>query len=479
MLVESFKSTRKITLPSAIWGMDHFLTYLKGRHFTLFSDHKPLEKFGKVHKRTLHRLQEAMNTFDFKIVYKKGSEMPADFLSRNVIDSISWNNEEIQQEQQKDPLIKAPKNYLLNRELPNDQKCQNVVRNFANDCFVDNDIVWRRIKRQFEPSRVVIFLPQALVTEVLQDAHGHLLTGHDGVYKTKERIFQCYYWPGMDASITDHLKTCHKCQIGCNDHRPAPVLLTPLPQPTEPNQRIHADLFGPLRDLGQGKRYILTITDAFTKYVELVSLPNKEAPTVCKAIFNRWICRYSVPLQIVTDQDGEFCNDLSAELYKLLQLTHLHTSSRHPACNSQAEVANKTIAKYLRNLVRDDTLDWEQYLPPLMFSYNTSFHRSIKTTTFFVTFGIEPRLPNLPGPDLRRKFYGESSSAELHQRLLYARDIARRNNENSTEENQENFDKKAEPHKYQLQQLVLLDEHSFLHKNTKLAPKWSGPHRII
>jgi hypothetical protein len=110
-----------------------------------------------------------------------------------------------------------------------------------------------------------------------------------------------------------------------------------------------------------------------------------------------------------------------------------------------------------------------------MFSYNTSFHRSIKTAPFFITFGIEPRLLNLPGPDLRRKFYGESSSAELHQRLLYARDIARKNNKNSTKENQENFNKKAEPHKYQIQQLVLLDEHSFLHKNTKLAPKWSGP----
>jgi hypothetical protein len=357
-----------LEMQAAIWGMDHFSTYLKGRHFTLFSDHKPLEKLGKVHTRTLNRLQEAMNTFDFEIVYKKGSEMPADFLSRNVIDSISWNNEEICQEQQTDPLIKALNNYLLNRELHTDQKCQNVVRNFANDCFVDNDIVWRRIKRQFEPSRVVIFLPQALVNDVLQEAHGHLLTGHDGVYKTKECIFQCYYWPGMDANISDHLKTCHKCQISRNDHRPAPALLTPLPQPTEPNQRVHADLFGPLRDLGRGKRYILTITDAFTKYVELVSLPNKEAPTVCEAIFNRWICRYSVPLEIVTDQGGEFCNDHSAELYKLLQLTHLHTSSRHPACNSQAKVANKTIAKYLRNLVRDDTLDWEQYLAPLMFS---------------------------------------------------------------------------------------------------------------
>ena len=467
-----------LEMQAAIWGMDHFSTYLRGRHFTLFTDHKPLEKLGKVHTRTLNRLQEAMNNFDFEIIYKKGSEMPADFLSRNVIDSVSWDNLQLQHEQQNDPLIKALKAYLLNRELPDDQKCQNLVKHFANDCFVENDIVWRRIKRQFEPSRVVIFLPQTLVTEVLQEAHGHLLTGHDGIYKTKERIFQCYYWPGMDANITDHLKTCHKCQAGRNDHRPAPALLTPLPQPTEPNMRVHSDIFGPLRDLGRGKRYILTITDAFTKYVELVALPNKEAKTVCEALFNRWICRYSVPLEIITDQGGEFCNDLSAELFKLLQITHHHTSSRHPACNSQAEVANKTIAKYLRNLVRDDTLDWEQYLCPLMFCYNTSFHRSIKTTPFFLTFGLEPRLPSFPGSDLRRKFYGESSSAELHQRLLYARDVARRNNESSTEENEEIFNRKAEPHHYQVHQLVLLDEHSFLGKNTKLAAKWSGPHRI-
>jgi hypothetical protein len=75
--------------------MDHFSTHLKGQHFMLFSDHKPLEKLGKVHTRTLNWLQEAMNTFDFEIVYKKGSEMPADFLCRNVINSISCNNEQI------------------------------------------------------------------------------------------------------------------------------------------------------------------------------------------------------------------------------------------------------------------------------------------------------------------------------------------------------------------------------------------------
>jgi hypothetical protein len=38
-------------------------------HYFLTKD--PLEKLGKVHTQTLNRLQEAMNSFDFKIVYKK------------------------------------------------------------------------------------------------------------------------------------------------------------------------------------------------------------------------------------------------------------------------------------------------------------------------------------------------------------------------------------------------------------------------
>jgi len=34
--------------------------------------------------RTLHRIQEAILEYDFEIHYKKGSEMPADYLSRNI-----------------------------------------------------------------------------------------------------------------------------------------------------------------------------------------------------------------------------------------------------------------------------------------------------------------------------------------------------------------------------------------------------------
>ena len=42
----------------------------------------------------------------------------------------------------------------------------------------------------------------------------------------------------------------------------------------------------------------------------------------------------------------------------------------------------------------------------------------------------------------------------------------------------EQFNCNAQPHNFQPGQLVLLQENYFLHKNAKLAPKFSGPHRI-
>jgi len=313
----------------------------------------------------------------------------------------------------------------------------------------------------------------------LEDAHGSLLSGHDGILKTKERIFQCFYWPGMDADISNHLQACHKCQL----RRPAPpkaapALLSSLPQATEPNQRVHADLFGPLKTSGRGKKFILCITDSFTKYVELVALPNKDAETVGNAIFNRWICRYGTMLELVSDNGTEFCNNISKALYKLLQVKHSTTTAYHPQTNAQAEVANKTIAKYLASVVDSNTLDWELYLPPLAFSYNTSFHRSIKATPYFLTYGQEVRLPGFPNPDIRR-LYGEDPATEWFQRLQQARLIATQENLQATQESANYFNKFAAPHNYKVGQRVWLDVRNFLGKNRKLAANWEGPYNIL
>jgi hypothetical protein len=107
-----------LEMQAAIWDMEHFATYLRGQWFMSYTDHRPLEKLGKVHTKMLNRLQESMNTFDFEIVYKKGSEMSADYLSRNLISTIWLKSDKLLQAQAADPLIKALKSFLLNKEVP-------------------------------------------------------------------------------------------------------------------------------------------------------------------------------------------------------------------------------------------------------------------------------------------------------------------------------------------------------------------------
>jgi len=467
-----------LEMQASIWGMEHFFTYLKGRHFTLFTDHKPLEKLGLVHNKTLNRLQEVMNSYDFTIQYKKGSEMPADFLSRNVVESIKWDDMNLIQEQDTDGLIKTVREFLLNRKLPLDSKSWSSVKAFAMDCFVEDGIVWKRIKRQGEPSRVVLFMPRKMIPTILKDAHGHLLTGHDGLFKTKERIMQCYFWPGMDKDINDHLLQCHQCQMRKKNVSAPKTELTPLPQCTEPNQRVHADLFGPLKTSSNNKKYILCMTDAFSKYVELVPLPNKEALTVASAIFSRWICRFGSPLQVTTDGGKEFTAKLTDELFHQMQIIHLTTTPYHPQCNSQAEVVNKTIAKYLASFVDNTTLDWELYLAPMMFAYNTAIHKSTRQSPYFLTFGMEPRTPNFPATDLRRRFYGDNDVDEFQLRLTLARKVAIENNEDARLNYEHQYNKKVRTVQFHVGQEILLNEFNTLHKNRKLAPKFSGPHTI-
>jgi Reverse transcriptase (RNA-dependent DNA polymerase)/RNase H-like domain found in reverse transcriptase/Integrase zinc binding domain/Integrase core domain len=468
-----------LEMQAAIWGMEHFQVNLKGRHFILFTDHKPLENLGKVHTKTLNRLQEMMNVYDFEIIYKKGSEMPADFLSRNVVSAVHADSTRIIELQNSDETTATIKRFLINRIIPHSDHLQRLIKTHAPDCFVEDQILWKRIRQKGFPDRIVLFAPLGIHQDILKAAHGHILSGHNGLLKTKERILSCYYWIGMDSDISDHLATCHKCQLR-KPAKPNPAApLMSLPQCTEPNQRVHADLFGPLKTSNSGKKYILCITDAFTKYAELVALPDKEANTVSHAIFHRWICRHGSPLELVTDGGQEFVAKIATNLYSLMGIDHLTTSPRHPQCNSQAEVVNKTIAKYLASFVDSTTLDWELYLAPLMFSYNTSFHQSTRNTPYFLTFGIEPRAPHFPQPEQRRTFYGESTTDELYHRLQLARKIAVEANEVARQSYTYQHDKKVIPTKYHEGQLVLLDEYSYLHKNKKLAPQWSGPHTIL
>ena len=464
-----------LEMHAAVWGMEYFSHHLKGRRFLLFTDHKPMENLGKVHTKTLYRIQEAMMHYDFEIHYQKGAEMPADYLSRNLSSIHDLIPDGIvATAQQGDPCLKAILAYLHHGTVPPDKESRQLITRYAHKCFIDKDLLWIRLYDANLGTRSLIMVPDSLRHRLISQFHNSWFGGHEGIHKTIQRMQLYYFWPNMQADVTNIVKSCERCQKRSTVPATPPATLQPLPLLTDPNQRVHADLFGPLRTSASGKKFILVITDAFTRYVELIAINNKEAECVAEAIFNHWICRFGVPAQLVTDQGKEFVAQVCQQIWKKLDLLHITTSARHPQANAQAEVVNKTIARYLASFVDETTLDWEPFLFPLMFSYNTAYHRSIKTSPFFLTYGIHPTMPN----ELSSPQYASDLPSDIMSRLQIARNIARQFMDEASSSYKEQFDKHAKAKCFVKGQPVLLDEHSFLGKNAKLAAKYSGPHIV-
>jgi hypothetical protein len=66
------------------------------------------------------------------------------------------------------------------------------------------------------------------------------------------------------------------------------------------------------------------------------------------------------------------------------------------ACNSAVETFNKILKHYIATALVDaeaSTLDWEAYLAPLLFAYNTAVSSSTNVTLFEATFGYDPKVP--------------------------------------------------------------------------------------
>jgi hypothetical protein len=350
--------------------MDQFNEYLKGKKFILHTDHKPLDKLGHLHTKTMNRFQTALLEHDFLIQYKKGSDMPADYLSRlpasdtdQVIAAFDPFQPGLGDLQKDEDFAKNIRHWGRTKQWPNhsSKKYANSHADLIRKMFHDKDgILWVRLD-DYKYPRMALLLPKKYQKEAICEAHNSIFSRHDATLKTYIKITSSYYWLGIYSDSKTHVQTCLTCQQRKRSTM-KPTPLAPLPIPEHPNWRIHADLFGPMLTADSNKKFVLCITDAFTKYAVVTSIQNKNAETVADAILKEWFCKFGIPAQIHTDGGKEFVNKLSAEMMELLNVAHTKTSPGHPQCNSQVKVFNKTVKKYLASFVDETALNWETFL---------------------------------------------------------------------------------------------------------------------
>ncbi len=155
----------------------------------------------------MNSLTEAFLKYDFVIKYKKGSEMPPYFLSRNAIEKLGfffWWKE-----------IRT----RTGRILPVHQKHMHTHKNNCNckhlevaeSCFAGSGILWKRIIRHGKHKSVII-APKSLRSKISRDTHRNVMTGHQSKNKTKEIITLSCWWPSVDTEIEIQINSCDKCQ---------------------------------------------------------------------------------------------------------------------------------------------------------------------------------------------------------------------------------------------------------------------------
>jgi hypothetical protein len=113
-------------------------------------------------------------------------------------------------------------------------------------------------------------------------------------------------------------------------------------------------------------------------------------------------------------------------------------------------VWNKTLKHYLATAILNaekSTLDWESYLGPLMFSYNTAIHSSTPLTRFKTVFGYNPRVTlwegkQYPGDEQVQKASFAEYLANLRHTQLRARQIAYHNNQHYRDQYKESYDRR-------------------------------------
>ena len=98
----SYMVTEKECLTDII-GVTKFRNYLEGKDFTVISDHQTLyaPKKAKNKLAKLHKWAAILSIFHYRIEYLKGSQHPADCLSR----PAEWKNKELSKEGDEDNLV--------------------------------------------------------------------------------------------------------------------------------------------------------------------------------------------------------------------------------------------------------------------------------------------------------------------------------------------------------------------------------------
>ena len=346
--------------------------------------------------------------------------------------------------------------------------------------------LYRGGRAQAGKVRYLLWIPEALRSEVLFACHDHVMSGgHLGVQKTFARLRVRYYWTGMFRAVEEWCKSCQAC-ASRKDPVGLEAPLSPLPVPREPFEMVSVDVLGPfVAAEGSGNRYVLVYCDHLTRWVETVPFRRNDSAVMARVLVERIMCRHGAPKTLLSDRGRPFMSALAKEVYRLLRVKKVSTAAYRPQTNGLVERFNRTLAAMLSMYVNSKHTDWDRYLPYVTFAYNTTAHSATKESPFFLLYGRQARMPidNMLMPDSPHE---DQSVEEYRAELVEGLRLAHEHSRAALEKDKQAMEARRGPGRnvpsFANDELVMVKNpalHNAIGLTRKLTNTWTGPFKII
>ena len=476
-----------------VWATAHYEYYLLGAPFTIHTDHDPLtylRSISQPHGR-LARWILKLEQYDYELKYKAGKSIPhADALSRlhTQVSMIqvptAWSREELLEAQAADKVLRRLRYYWrLKKQPPPGEAPQlkEYCRKMDQISEQDGLLLISYVGKGQSGKQLLV--PDALIPQVLEKAHDE--AGHFGAEKTLLKIRSHFYWTTLFKDVTAWCRTCKQCQSRKHPQTAAKAPLQYNPVASEPGQLVAMDFVGPLPETESGNKHMLVITDAFSKYAEVIPLPNQTAAVTADALVWKYFCKHGVPSILHSDQGKNFESAIIQQLCERLNIKKTRTSGYHPAGNGGVERYNKTLIERISFLLeQDDQTDWEEWIPQALFDYHCTPHSSTGLTPSQLHFGRQLRSPldafSLPVSPTKNRTAQEYMSS-LQRRIAGQEKMAQQNLKQSMEDRKKFYDRKARYTPFAKGDSVLCRDFTCPRglKPKLLKERWTGPWKVV
>lgn len=283
-----------------------------------------------------------------------------------------------------------------------------------------NDVRYRIYLKTNGEEITQVLVPKPRRKRVLRLAHEYFMGGHLGMRKPEIRVLPSFYWPGLTTDVERWCKSCDACQRTIPNGKVTKVPLGKMPIMTVPFQRVAIDLVGPISpSSSQGNRYVLTVVDYVTRWLEAIALPGIETERIAEALISIF-SRVSFLQEILSDRGSQFTSQLMAEVCRLISVRQCFTSPYHPMTNGLNERFNGTFKQMLRKMCQEKPSDWDRYLPAILIAYREVQQSSTGFSPFELLYG---RSVKGPMGLLKGLWTGEQFQPELFSTYQYVVDL--------------------------------------------------------